>query len=188
MNEIIGGVIALHNRFFAWLTLITAGWFTGFAARFGFASLLPLYYWQSAANKIGDGFFGFLSPSIGAYASIIPPIMEEAGFDPSAISFPWHVVVYAGTWTEFLLPALIVLGLFSRIAAIGMIGFIAVQSYVDVKFHGLEDKFVGSMFDRFPDAIIWDQRLLWVFVLVVIIIHGAGKLSLDHLLARKHST
>ncbi len=186
MAELINGLVSLHHSFFAWLTRVTEGWFTGFAARFVFASLFPLYYWQSAVNKLGDGFFGFLSPSLGAYATIIPPVMEQYGFDPSAIPFfPWHIIVYLGTWTEFILPALVVIGLFSRIASIGMIGFIFVQSYVDIKYLGLEEKFVGSMFDRFPDAIIWDQRLLWVFLLVMIIIHGPGKISLDHLLGRK---
>lgn len=185
MTGLIDGLANLHNSFFNWLTRVTAGWFTGFAARFVFASLFPLYYWQSASNKIGDGIFGFLSPSLGAYATIVPPVMEQYGYEPSAVPFfPWHIIVYLGTWTEFILPALIVLGLFSRISAIAMIGFVFVQSYVDIKYLGLEEKFIGSMFDRFPDAIIWDQRLLWVFVLVMIIIHGPGKLSLDHLLGR----
>ena len=66
MSGIINGLVDLHNRFFSWLTSVTAGWFTGFAARFVFASLFPLYYWQSAVKNLGDGFFGFLSPSIGA--------------------------------------------------------------------------------------------------------------------------
>jgi putative oxidoreductase len=66
-----------------------------------------------------------------------------------------------------------------------LIVFIVVQSYVDVAYHGLEAKFVGSMFDRFPDAIIFDQRMLWVFVLLMIVANGPGKLSLDHLLGRR---
>jgi putative oxidoreductase len=183
---IVGAVVRLHNAFFSTLDRALAGWFNGFAARFAFASLLLLYYMNSGWNKLGEGIFGFLSPTVGAYASILPPVMEQYGFDPAAIPFfPWHVIVLLGTWTEFLLPILIVIGLFSRIAAIGMIVFIVVQSYVDVAFHGLEGKFVGAMFDRFPDAIIFDQRMLWIFVLLMIVVNGPGKLSLDHLLGRR---
>lgn len=184
----IGAIVNLHNRFFGALTKAGQSWLTGFSARFAFASVLLLYYLNSGWQKLGDGFFGFLNPSIGAYASILPSVMEQYGFDPSAIPFfPYGLIVYAGTWTELLLPILIIIGLFSRLAAIGMIFFVMVQTYVDINFHGLEDRFVGSMFDRFQDAIVWDQRFLWVFVLAIIVINGPGKLSLDHLLGRRFS-
>ena len=178
-------LVRLHNAFFSVLERALAGWFNGLAARFAFASLLFFYYLNSGWNKLGDGIFGFLNPSLGAYASILPPVMEHYGFDVEAIPFfPWDIIVLLGTWTEFLLPILIVIGLFSRIASIGMIIFIIVQSYVDVAFHGLEAKFVGSMFDRLPDAIIFDQRMLWIFVLLMIIVNGPGRVSVDHVLGR----
>ena len=84
-------------------------------------------------------------------------------------------------------PSLIVIGLLTRIAAIGMIVVVIVQSFVDVYGHGLEGKFVGAPFDRFPDAIIFDQRLLWIFVLGILALHGAGKVSVDYLLTRRAS-
>jgi putative oxidoreductase len=65
-----------------------------------------------------------------------------------------------------------------------MIIFIAVHSYVDVAFHGLEPKFVGAMFDQTPIALIFDQRLLWILVFSVLVIQGAGKLSLNYILNR----
>lgn len=183
---VIGLIVRLHHGVFSAVERATAGWFTGFAARFAFASVLLLYYLNSGWQKLGDGIFGFLSPSLGAYASILPPIMDQYGGDISAIPFfPWHLIVLLGTWTEILLPIMIVIGLFSRIAALGMIFFVIVQSYVDIAFHGLEGRFVGSMFDRLPDAIIFDQRLMWVFILALIVVRGPGKLSLDHLMARR---
>jgi len=113
-------------------------------------------------------------------------MLDAAGYDPSAIPFfPWHLIVIAGTWAEILLPIMILLGLFTRVAAFGMIIFIAVQSYVDIVYFGLEPKFVGAMFDRFQDAVIYDQRLLWIFVLLVLVLKGAGKLSLDYLMSRR---
>ncbi|MDZ7823154.1 MAG: DoxX family protein [Ahrensia sp.] len=186
MTKIITGLTSLHHSIFGAIERATTGWFTGFSARFTFASVLLFYYLNSGWNKLGEGVFGFLNPSIGAYASILPSVMEEYGFDPDAVPFfPWDIIVLLGTWTELLLPILIVIGLFSRLAALGMIGFVIVQTYVDVNFHGLEGKFVGSMFDRLPDAVVWDQRLLWCFVLLIIVVNGPGKLSIDHLLAKR---
>ncbi|TCD11454.1 DoxX family protein [Oricola cellulosilytica] len=179
-------VIRLHCGFFSALERAFAGWFNGFAARLAFTSVLLLYYLNSGWNKLGEGLFGFLDPSVGAFASILPSVMEQYGFNPAAVPFfPWHVIVLLGTWVEIVLPVMIVIGLFSRISALGMIVFIIVQSYVDVAHHGLEGKFVGAMFDRFPDAIIFDQRLLWIFVLLMIVVNGPGRLSIDHLLRRR---
>ncbi|WP_322097188.1 hypothetical protein [Pelagibius sp. Alg239-R121] len=61
-----------------------------------------------------------------------------------------------------------------------MIGFVAVQSFVDIVFHGADEKTVGALFDRFSDAVILDQRSLWLFLLVYLVIRGPGLLSLDH--------
>lgn len=180
----LGAAMRLHGTFFSGLQAALAGWFTGLAARVVFASVLLLYYLNSSWAKFSDGIFGFLSPSSGAYVSILPKVMEARGYDETALAWPYDVIVYLGTWTEFVLPLLIVVGLFSRLAALGMIFFVIVQSYVDVTQHGLDARSVGAMFDRMPDAIIWDQRLLWVFVLAIIVVHGAGRLSLDHLFTR----
>lgn len=188
MSALITGLMRQHNRFFDGLGRATNGWFTGFAARFAFTSVLFLYYMNSAIGKLGEGFFGFLHPNVGAYVSILPPIMEKYNYDVSAIPFfPWHIIVYAGTWTEILLPIFILIGLFSRLSAIAMIGFIVVQTYVDIAFLGLEGKYIGAMFDRFQDAVVWDQRFLWCFVLIIIIVHGPGKLSLDYVLSKRFS-
>lgn len=67
-----------------------------------------------------------------------------------------------------------------------MIGFIIVQSLTDVVGHGAtDDKTLGALFDRFPDAAILDQRLLWIFVLTYLVVKGAGALSVDALLRRR---
>lgn len=182
---LIGFVQRLHNGFFGGIEKILDGWFIGFAARFAFASVLGLYYINSGWLKLGDGIFGFLSPGTGAFGAILPPMLEQAGYDISAIPYlPYHLIVIVGTWAELLLPILIILGLFTRIAALGMAIFIVVQSYVDIVYHGLEAKFVGAMFDRVQDAVIYDQRLLWIFILLVLVIKGGGRLSLDALLSR----
>ena len=155
-------------------------------ARFTFAAVLLPYFWHSAATKLGDGFFGFLSPSVGAYAQIFPKVFEAAGYDVSKLGIFHWAVVTAGTWAEFVLPALIVLGLLTRLAALGMAGFIAVQSLTDLYGHGgIEHAAtLGAWFDRVPDGVILDQRAFWVFTLAVLVVQGAGALSLDRLVFR----
>lgn len=91
-------------------------------------------------------------------------------------------IVLAGTYAEFILPALIALGLFTRLASVGMIGFISMMSCVDISGHNADATTIGQMFDRLPYGIIMDQRLLWVFVLSILAIKGAGPLSLDRIL------
>lgn len=155
-------------------------------ARLIFAAVLLAYFWASAVTKLGDGLFGFLQPSTGAYAQIFPRAMEAVTYDVSQLGvFHWLVVV-AGTWAEFLLPLLIVLGLATRLAALGMIGFVAVQSLTDLYGHGgiEHPETLGAWFDRMPDAVILDQRALWVFLLLVLVIKGGGALSLDRVIGR----
>ena len=69
-----------------------------------------------------------------------------------------------------------------------MIGFVVVQSLTDVYGHGATDtKTLGAWFDRFSDSVIMDQRLLWVFVLMFLVVQGAGALSVDALLRHRHA-
>ena len=59
-----------------------------------------------------------------------------------------------------------------------MIIFIIVMSVVDVTGHGVE---IGSLLDGSPSSLIPDQRLFWIFPLVVVLLQGPGRFSLDHL-------
>jgi putative oxidoreductase len=181
----IAKLISLHGRLFGLAEAKLDGWFLGLLARFVFAAVLLVYYLNSAATKVGEGVAGFFSVGANAYFQILPSVVEAYGYDAALVPFfPWGLVVIAGTYAEFLLPLLIVLGLFTRLASLGMIGFIAVQSYVDIAFHGADAKTVGAWFDRLPDAAIIDQRTLWVFLLVTLVVKGAGVVSLDWLLGR----
>lgn len=155
-------------------------------ARMIFAAVLLGYFWASAATKLGDGPLGLVQPSTGAYAQIFPRAFESVGYDTSQLSLFHTAVVLAGTWAELLLPALIVLGLLTRLAALGMIGFLAVQTLTDLYGHGgiAHAATLGAWFDRAPDGLILDQRLLWTYLLIVLVIRGAGALSLDALLFR----
>lgn len=159
-------------------------WLLPTLARFVFAAVLLAYFWASGMTKLGDGLLGIFQPSTGAYAQIFPKAFEAVGYDSSQLSlFHWAVVV-AGTVAEFILPLLILLGLMTRIAALGMMGFIAVQSLTDLYGHGgIEHaETLGAWFDRLPDSVILDQRAFWMLALVTLVIKGAGPISVDALL------
>lgn len=166
--------------------LSRADGFLSTMARVLFAALFLMYFWVSGLTKLGDGVMGIFSPSVGAYAQIFPRAMEAAGYDTSQLS-PFHtLVVLAGTWAEFVLPLMIVIGLLTRLAALGMIGFVTVQTLTDLYGHGAinEAGTLGAWFDKAPDSVILDQRALWVFLLATLVIKGAGPLSLDRVLLR----
>jgi putative oxidoreductase len=179
----MSAVLAIYNRTAAQLFHM-ADEVLPLAARFVFAAVLFGYFWASGLTKIGDG---VLSPSVGAFAQIYPQVFEAAGYDASQMSMFQTLVVLAGTFAEFALPILIVIGLFTRVAALGMVGFVVVQSLTDVFGHKAGPETVGAWFDRMSDAVILDQRALWVLLLAILVGKGAGILSLDRLLAGSFS-
>lgn len=157
-------------------------WLTPTLARLVFAAVLFVYYWNSASTKLGDGIFGFLFPSSGAYIQIFPKTVEALGYDTSQLGFFHWAVVVAGTWAEFLLPVAIVIGLFTRFASLAMIGFVVVQSWVDVHGHNLGANDIGAFFDGNPSSLILDQRAFWIFILGYLVLRGAGPISVDAIL------
>jgi putative oxidoreductase len=107
-------------------------------------------FWQSARTKV-EGFSikdstWFLFEHVYALP-VIPPA--------------WAAVL--ATLAEHVLPVLLVLGLASRLSALGLLVMTAViQVFV------------------FPEA--WVTHGLWAAALLVVLARGPGRLSLDHLL------
>jgi putative oxidoreductase len=79
-----------------------------------------------------------------------------------------------GTCGELAFPVLLWLGLFGRLSALGLffVNAMAVISYAHVL---LADGFIAAL----------RQHEIWGFMLAMLAIYGAGKLSLDHLLRRQ---
>ena len=156
-----------------------SGWLLPSLARLIFAAVLAGYFWSSAATKFdGDPF----SLSAGAFAQIFPMQFEAVGYQASNLGPLYHLIALAGAWAEAVLPLLLVLGLFTRLAALGMIGFIVVQSLTDVFGHMAGPETLGAWFDAGSNALILDQRALWVMLLAVLVFKGAGPLSMDRAL------
>jgi putative oxidoreductase len=164
-------LIAIHDRLADALSR-SAGWLLPTAARLVFAAVLLGYFWASALTKL-DGPF---TPALGGYAQIFPKAFEAVGYDAGQMGLWARLVVLAGAWGELLLPALIVAGLFTRLAALGMAVFVLVQSLTDILGHGAG---AGAWFDRASDALILDQRAFWMLLFLVLIVKGAGPLSAD---------
>ena len=184
----ISTITNLHNSLFGNLSKLTKGWFLSLSARLVFLAVLFFYYAHSFSLKVESGLLGFFQIKSGAYFVIVPQLMDAAQYDPANLSIFAHIIVYFGTYMEIILPCLIVIGLFTRLSALAMIFYILVQTYVDIVFHAVEDKTIGALFDRFPESVISDQRALWIFVLVVLVIKGGGYLSLDHLFKKMRQT
>jgi putative oxidoreductase len=85
---------------------------------------------------------------------------------------PPELAAYAGTATELAFPILLVLGLATRFSALVLFVFniIAVISYPGLEEVGLKD------------------HQHWGLLLLVPLLHGPGKLSLDHLLGKRFAT
>jgi putative oxidoreductase len=107
-------------------------------------------FWQSARTKV-EGFTikdstYFLFENVYALP-VIPPAFATV----------------LATIAEHVLPVLLVLGLLSRVSALGLLVMTAViQLFV------------------FPEA--WVTHALWAAALMVIVANGPGRLSLDHAL------
>lgn len=174
-------LLKLHDSIFAAISRAAGNWFIPTLARFAFVAVLLKYFWGSAMTKLGSGIGGIFNLDPNGYVQIFPKKMEMLGYDPSGLGIIYKLIAIAGTWAEFILPALILIGLFTRLAALGMIGFVTVQTWVDVTGHGAK---IGSWLNNSSGELIADQRLLWFTIFAIMIIKGAGPLSLDRLLKR----
>lgn len=87
---------------------------------------------------------------------------------------PPQAAAVAGTAGELLFPLLLMLGLAGRLGALGLsaVNALAVISYAHVLLQ-----------EGFEAAI--GQHVLWGWLLVVVVVYGPGRLSVDHGLARR---
>lgn len=80
-----------------------------------------------------------------------------------------EIAAYLGTFTELVFPVLLAVGLGGRLAAgvLFLFNIVAVISYPDLGPAGVE------------------QHQVWGLMLAITLLHGPGKLSVDHWLAGK---
>jgi putative oxidoreductase len=101
---------------------------------------------------------GFLTVNDSAYA-----LFQDEYKVPLV---PPEIAAHMATYAEHLFPILLVLGLFTRLSALALLGMTAViQIFV------------------YPDA--WPTHLSWAGLLLYLVAHGAGKASLDRMIGVK---
>lgn len=162
-------------------------WVLPTLARIIFLAGFFFYFNNSFGTKIASFDIPLLSIKVpmtlmpdatSAFVQMFPKAFEAAGYDETAMSSPYWILAIVGTWAEFLLPIFLVVGLFTRLSAIGMISFVLVQTLTDIAGHGVA---LGSLFNNLPELI--DTRALWVFLLLVLAVKGAGPYSIDRIFA-----
>jgi putative oxidoreductase len=116
-------------------------------------------FWRSGQTKVVEG--SWLSVSDGTFA-----LFSEDPFNKVPI-LPSELAAYVTTYAEHALPLLLVVGLFTRLSALALLGMtLVIQIFV------------------FPDAW-WPVHSLWVALSLVLIVRGGGMLSVDALLNRR---
>ncbi len=141
------GLRGRWNSIAAWLERAVSHDPIALASRIGIAAV----FYLSGRTKVD----GFLTVTDGAYElfrteyklPLVPPELAA------------HMAAYA----EHLFPVLLVLGLFTRLSALALLGMtLVIQVFV------------------YPDA--WPTHLSWAALLLYLVGRGGGRLALDRLL------
>ncbi|MEQ8742306.1 DoxX family protein [Parasphingorhabdus sp.] len=118
-------------------------------------------FWRSARTKVEDGSFLTIKDTTFFQFSDAPfnqvPILNG------------DLGAYVTTYTEHLLPILLLLGLATRLGALGVLGMtVVIQTFV------------------FPEmAVWWQTHILWVAMALILIVRGGGIFSLDRLIGHR---
>ena len=145
-----GKLTSLHNAVAERLSVLINDTALALAARVALAAI----FFLSGRTKVD----GLLTVNDGAYALF----RDEYKVPLLPPEFAAHMATYA----EHLLPVLLVLGLFTRYAALALFGMtLAIQIFV------------------YPSA--WPTHLSWAALMLYLMARGGGTLSLDHILKIK---
>jgi putative oxidoreductase len=146
-------ITAPYNRA---VELMSAPWVESLLLLFVRISLAGIF-WRSGRTKVVEGSWLTISDTTKY-------LFQE---DYKNVPFPAELSAYLSTYAEHLLPILLVIGLFTRLSALGLIGMtMVIQIFV------------------FPEAW-WSVHMIWVALALTLIVRGSGQLSLDAILTRK---
>ena len=109
------------------------------------------------------------------------------------MGFPWPFAAvstdlnwFAATWAELVFAVMILLGLFTRFAAISLIVITVVATaavHWPAEWSSLAELWKGYVITA-KGAGDFKLPLLFVVILLPLLFHGGGKISLDHLLLK----
>lgn len=145
-----GGLRGIWNRVADLLGSLVPHWLLALAARVAVAAI----FFLSGRTKVD----GLLTVNDTAYT-----LFREEFKVPL---LPPELAAHLATYAEHLFPALLIVGLFTRLSALALLGMTAViQVFV------------------YPDA--WPTHLSWAMLMLYLIGRGGGPASLDHLAGLK---
>lgn len=182
-NTVLNGCVdALQANYPAVHALVGTDWFRAAASRYARAHSPR----DSRMLVYGEGFAGFLHDFLRDVATgdDLPYLSGVACLDRTKVEgwltvtdgtytlfrdeyklplIPVEIAAHAAVWAEHLFPLLLLLGLFTRLSALALLGMtLVIQLFV------------------YPDA--WPTHLSWAGLLLYLVGRGAGTLSLDRLL------
>jgi putative oxidoreductase len=116
-------------------------------------------FWRSGRTKVDEGSWFSISENTHL-------LFEE---EYSGVPLPSDFAAVMATVSEHIFPILLVIGLFTRLSALALLGMtMVIQIFV------------------YPEAW-WQVHSLWVALALVLILKGGGALSLDALLLRRRA-
>lgn len=134
-----------------------------FVARFSIAAV----FWKSGQTKVQ----GFEIDIVHREFTLGWPRLSDSVVDLFRDEYrlplvPPEIAAIMAAFAEHFFPVLILLGIATRLSALGLLGMtMTIQLFV------------------YPDA--YPTHGTWAAVLLYLMVHGPGKLSLDHWLARR---
>ena len=146
-------MLALYDRAIAVISARVPEGLTLLFLRIAFAGV----FWRSGRAKVEEG--SFFSISDTAYF-----LFRE---EYSGVPLPPDTAAVLATVSEHLFPILLVIGLFTRLSALALLGMtMVIQIFV------------------YPEAW-WQVHALWTAMALVLVVRGGGMFALDALLVEK---
>lgn len=150
MNAITASAFGLRNRW-SQVTDRLAAWISDTIVSLGARLALAAIFFMSGRTKVE----GFLTLTDGAYA-----LFRDEYKLPLV---PPEIAAHLAAYSEHFFPLLLVLGLFTRFAALALLGMtIVIEVFV------------------YPDA--WPTHLSWAVLALYLIGRGGGRASVDHVI------
>ncbi|WP_292970085.1 DoxX family protein [Novosphingobium sp.] len=116
-------------------------------------------FWRSGQTKVEEG----------TWFQLTETTYELFRTEYAGVPLPAEFAAVMANAAEHVLPALLLAGLFTRGAALGLLGMtLTIQVFV------------------YPDAW-WPEHSLWAALALVLVLRGGGLFSLDALLARRRA-
>ena len=116
-------------------------------------------FWRSGQTKVTEG----------TWFELTDTTYELFRTEYAGVPLPAELAAVMANAAEHILPALLLVGLFTRGAALALVGMtLTIQFFV------------------YPDAW-WPEHSLWTALALVLVLRGGGLFSLDALLSRRRA-